>query len=369
MWRLLTSGARRAAAGCRRRSRPIRKTAPCRRSLRTRRTAPPRSRSGPGARGRCWSRPRWTGTGGGTSRRTRRPPRPGARSAEPRVGAEGAHLAADDGGGIQPGLGEDPAIIVVVVVLPWLPATATPSLRRISSASISARGMTGMSARARGRDLGVVVRTALETTTTSARATFRRGGRSDAGAQRRQAAGNVAVAQVRAGHPVAQVQQHLGDAAHADAADADEMDGDVTLFEHGRRCSPALTRLPSALRRRWRRYRRASPSARRRCPRVASARASVPIASAMLRAAGGMLRISSTRSAEARRRRSRLRQHDRRAGALERQRVHRLVVVGGGRQGDQDRRPPHDRQLGQRQRARRARRRRPPGPARRACRR
>ena len=40
--------------GCRRRSRPIRRTAPSRQSLKTRRTAPARSRSGRGARGRCW---------------------------------------------------------------------------------------------------------------------------------------------------------------------------------------------------------------------------------------------------------------------------------------------------------------------------
>jgi hypothetical protein len=44
----------------------------------------------------------------------------------------------------------------VVVVLPWEPAIATPYFTRISSASISARGMTGMP-RARASDqLGVV---------------------------------------------------------------------------------------------------------------------------------------------------------------------------------------------------------------------
>ena len=32
----------------------------------------------------------------------------------------------------------------VVVVLPWVPATAMPYLRRISSASISARGIVGI---------------------------------------------------------------------------------------------------------------------------------------------------------------------------------------------------------------------------------
>ena len=36
------------------------------------------------------------------------------------------------------------AMIEVVVVLPWVPATATDHLRRISSASISARRTTGM---------------------------------------------------------------------------------------------------------------------------------------------------------------------------------------------------------------------------------
>src|SRR5437764_5676838 len=54
------------------------------------------------------------------------------------------------------------SIIVVVVVLPWLPATATPSLTRISSPSISARGMTGMF-RARAAAIsGLSGRTALD---------------------------------------------------------------------------------------------------------------------------------------------------------------------------------------------------------------
>ena len=33
---------------------------------------------------------------------------------------------------------------LVVVVLPWVPAMAMPCFRRMSSASISARGTTGM---------------------------------------------------------------------------------------------------------------------------------------------------------------------------------------------------------------------------------
>jgi hypothetical protein len=56
----------------------------------------------------------------------------------------------------------------------------------------------------------------------------------DAGAQRGQAANDVTVAHVRPRHRVPEVQQDLGDARHTDAADADEMDGDVTLSEHGK---------------------------------------------------------------------------------------------------------------------------------------
>ncbi len=71
--------------------------------------------------------------------------------AEPRVGAERAHLAADHDRRIEPGLARGLAATSdVVVVLPCVPATAMPYFMRISSASISARGMTGMrSARAR----------------------------------------------------------------------------------------------------------------------------------------------------------------------------------------------------------------------------
>ena len=121
--------------------------------------------------------------------------------AEARVRPERARLAADDRRRIEPGVARgSTAIIVVVVVLPWLPATATPSLTRISSPSISARGMTGMS-RARAAAIsGLSGRTALETTTTSARATFSaRWPMPMRGAQRRQPARDVALAQVGAG--------------------------------------------------------------------------------------------------------------------------------------------------------------------------
>src|SRR5262245_7592618 len=60
------------------------------------------------------------------------------------------------------------AIIDVVVVFPCEPATAIAKCNRISSASISARGMTGIPLRSASTISGFVFRTADETTTTSA---------------------------------------------------------------------------------------------------------------------------------------------------------------------------------------------------------
>ena len=71
-------------------------------------------------------------------------------------GADLIHAAAHDKGGIEPGRGRGPtAIIEVVVVLPCAPATAMPYFRRINSASISARGMTGIFRRAASASSGL----------------------------------------------------------------------------------------------------------------------------------------------------------------------------------------------------------------------
>jgi hypothetical protein len=61
---------------------------------------------------------------------------------------------------------------LVVVVLPCVPAMATPCLSRISSASISARGTTGMRFARAAMTSGLSGRTALETTTASAPSTY-----------------------------------------------------------------------------------------------------------------------------------------------------------------------------------------------------
>jgi hypothetical protein len=65
------------------------------------------------------------------------------------------------------------AIIEVVVVLPCAPATAIEKRSRISSASISARGMTGIRRCAASCTSGFIGFTADDTTTTSAPSTCR----------------------------------------------------------------------------------------------------------------------------------------------------------------------------------------------------
>jgi len=63
------------------------------------------------------------------------------------------------------------AIIAVVDVLPCAPATATPYFMRMISASISARGMTGIFRRRASTISGFSDLIAEDTTTTSAAAT------------------------------------------------------------------------------------------------------------------------------------------------------------------------------------------------------
>jgi hypothetical protein len=60
----------------------------------------------------------------------------------------------------------------VVVVLPWVPPTATAQRSRISSASISARRTTGMSFCRAACTSGLSRPTAVETTTTCASPRF-----------------------------------------------------------------------------------------------------------------------------------------------------------------------------------------------------
>src|SRR6185503_19123125 len=74
--------------------------------------------------------------------------------------------------GSTPARSSTTAIIDVVVVLPCEPATAIENRSRISSASISARGMTGMPRRVASTTSGFEGRTADDTTTTCASPMF-----------------------------------------------------------------------------------------------------------------------------------------------------------------------------------------------------
>ena len=64
------------------------------------------------------------------------------------------------------------AIKLVVVVLPCVPATAMPCLKRISSANIMARGTTGIFFERAAMTSGFASLTADDTTTTSASCMF-----------------------------------------------------------------------------------------------------------------------------------------------------------------------------------------------------
>ena len=74
--------------------------------------------------------------------------------------------------GSKPPLSRSVATIVVVVVLPCVPATATLERSRISSASISARRTTGKPRRRASSSSGLPFLIAEETTTTAASPMF-----------------------------------------------------------------------------------------------------------------------------------------------------------------------------------------------------
>ena len=127
--------------------------------------------------------------------------------------------------GSTPPASSSAAIIEVVVVLPCVPATATVDLSRISSASISARRTTGMRVLERGLDLGIgALDRGRGDDHRRIAEILRRMADRDRDAAVAQPLDDIALGDVGALHRVAEVVHHLGDARHADAADADEMD-------------------------------------------------------------------------------------------------------------------------------------------------
>ena len=116
------------------------------------------------------------------------------------------------------------AVIEVVVVLPWLPATAMPYFRRINSASSSPRGMTGICRRRASCTSGILF---VHRGTDHQRARAGDVGRGvafeDTRAHGGQALGDGRQFHVAARDLVAQIEQHFRDAAHADASNSGEM--------------------------------------------------------------------------------------------------------------------------------------------------
>ena len=251
--------------------------------------------------------------------------------------------------GSTPARSSTSAIIEVVVVLPCEPATAIENRSRISSASISARGITGMPRRAASTISGFDARTADENTTTSASATCAAVValvHPDA-AHRLQPACRLRLLRVGSAHLVPEVGQQLGDAAHADAADADEVHP-LRAPEHPRAPYRPCVDRPS------RRAPRGPASSSRRstitfaASGFASRRAAAPMRAPLRRRRrpAPAIRAASPLGGQ----RTLL---DHRRGALSHQRlgVAALVIVGGGRQRNQNRRPARRGQLRQRRRA------------------
>ena len=117
------------------------------------------------------------------------------------------------------------ATIEVVVVFPWLPATAIPNFRRISSASSSPRGITGSPRRRASTTSGLSGRTAELTTTAFAPATFAAGVPFvDDGPEHRQTFGDGGELRVGSADAITQFEENFGQSAHADSTDTDEVD-------------------------------------------------------------------------------------------------------------------------------------------------
>ena len=137
------------------------------------------------------------------------------------------------------------ATIEVVVVLPCEPAIVIAYRTRISSASISARGIIGTS-RARARDnLGVLrVDGARVDDDVGAADVVGRVADEDAHAETLQAARVLVGLEVRAADVEVERTQDLGEAAHADAADADEVHVADATAEH--QCTSWVLRCPCA---------------------------------------------------------------------------------------------------------------------------
>ena len=128
--------------------------------------------------------------------------------------------------GCQPAARRISASIDEVVVLPWLPATATVVRVATMARSASARRSTGMPRSRAATTSGLLSGIAVEITTASSAVGQVLGGVADVrgDVEEPEAFEGRRLAQVGAAHGVAHAREHGGDRAHARAAHADDVD-------------------------------------------------------------------------------------------------------------------------------------------------
>ena len=239
--------------------------------------------------------------------------------------------------GSSPAVSSRAPIIEVVVVLPCVPAIAIDHLSRISSAEHLGAAHDRQAARPGGDDLGIVgLDRRRDDDDLGGAEIFGVVADRDRDAEPGEPAGIGAVGEIAALHLVAEIVQHLGDAAHADAADPDEMDGADRL-----RAAISCGALPLPVRR----APGSSTSAARRSARVVAgeARGPAPRRAAKRRRVGEQLGEAVGQHRRAQRR---LRDDPAAAGLGKGAGVGGLVVVGRVRVGHQQRRPAGRGQFG-----------------------
>ena len=243
--------------------------------------------------------------------------------------------------GSRPARSSISATIDVVVVLPCAPAIAMPNRSRISSASISARGITGTCRARASTTSGLSAAIADETTTTSASPTFAASWPMPT--RTPSVASRSVTSDRRASDPltrVAEIRQQFGDAAHADAADPDEVHAPRASEPRHQRRLPFAAARPARAR-------------DRRCarPRPAARTVASPRPSRASRCAIGE-QVAGDRRPAARPVRSRSSISTAAPALDEHLGVLALVIVGRRRKRHEHRRPARRRQLRQRRRAR-----------------
>ena len=222
--------------------------------------------------------------------------------AEARVGAaHHADASADDDRRIEIRRGSGSAAIMdVVVVFPWLPATAMPNFWRISSARSSPRGITGNCQPPRFHHFRIIGAHsgADHHGFGSGRDSLPRAPSIDHGSARGEPLRDGRALEIGTADRVPQFEQHFGQSAHADPADTDE----VNVLALEKHFNFVLFRLSGLLSNARFRHKTPPPDLPKSWPRAPphlawrSARAALAIASSNFRSAASCDTSSTSRA-------------------------------------------------------------------------